>query len=492
MRSEPQGGREARPDPARWRILAVLLTAQFMSLVGISIVNVVLPAIQEGIGASPADLQWVLSGYALTFGVTLVAAGRIGDLVGRGPIFILGVMVFTLASAGAGLATEPSSLNIARFVQGAGSGLINPQVMGMMQQNFRGPELGKAYGFLGTVAGISVAIGPLLGGVLVTSLGSGIGWRWTFLVNVPIGLIAVVLALRWFPRPLFTRTGRGASEQRAAQGGPARRSRDLDPLGGVLLGLGILALLLPFVQGRDASWVWWLLPVSAAFIGLWVAWERAYASRGRAPMVNLELFRIRSFTLGNVIGGLYYLGGTSVWVLVAIYTQQGQGFSALEAGLLGLPSALCAAISSHWAGLRVANYGRKIVIWGTVSALLGLGLSIAVIELHAAGRLSLWWLLLTLAFMGIAQGTIISPNQTLTMVEVPVRQAGSAGGLTQTFQRIGTAIGIAVITAIFFAALRHTTWNVAMNVALVSIAVIMVITLLVALADQRRRSQRGD
>ncbi|WP_231497214.1 MFS transporter [Arthrobacter sp. MA-N2] len=486
------------PDPARWHILAVLLTAQFMSLVGISIVNVVLPSIQQGVGASQADLQWVLSGYSLAFGVVLIAAGRAGDVLGRGAFFIIGVAIFTLASVVAGLATDPLSLNIARFVQGAGSGLINPQVMGMMQQNFRGRELGKAYGFFGTVAGISVAVGPLLGGVLIALLGAGAGWRWTFLVNVPIALTTIILACRWFPRPLFSRTERErldarGNAQRNAQGMQQTRrdSRDLDPVGCVLLGLAVLTFLLPFVQGRETAWVWWLLPTSLVLLGLWIAWERSYASRGRFPMVDLTLFGIGSFSLGNIIGGLYYLGITSVWVLVAIYTQQGQGFSALQAGLLGLPSALFAAASSHWAGRRVTDYGRKIVIWGIFSALLGLGLSIGVIELHAIGNVSLWWLLVTLSFMGIAQGAIISPNQTLTMLEVPVEQSGTAGGLTQAFQRIGTAVGIAMITAVFFSTLRLSTWDTAMSVALASIGMVVVITLIVALGDQRRRNANG-
>lgn len=486
MKNDRLDANSEMPDPARWLVLSVLLAAQFMSLVGVSIVNVVLPSIQQGIGASQTDLQWVLSGYALTFGVVLVAAGRAGDIFGRGSAFIIGVAIFTLASAAAGLATDPLSLNVARFVQGVGSGVINPQVMGMMQQYFRGRELGRAYGFLGTVAGVSVAVGPLIGGALVALFGPEDGWRWTFLVNVPIGLVTLLLAVRWFPRPLLIRAERKGNQLQSSEKATARNSRDLDPLGCLLLGAGVLAFLLPFVQSPEMTWMWWLLPASLLLIWLWVIWERAYAAQTKQPMVDLKLFRIRSFALGNVIGGLYYLGITSVWVLVAIYSQQGEGFSALHAGLLGLPSALFAALSAHWAGRRVAEYGRKIVIWGIYSSLFGLASSIAVVELHAAGHLSLWWLLLTLSFMGIAQGAIISPNQTLTMTEIPVEQSGSAGGLVQTSQRIGTSIGIAMITAIFFATLRHTAWNTAMSVGLGAIGAIVLLTLVVALVDQRR------
>lgn len=490
------------PDPGRWRILAVLLVTMFMSLIGVSVVNVVLPSLQSSLGASQSDIQWVLAGYALTFGVVLVAAGRAGDVFGRGALFIAGVAVFTLSSVAAGLAPDPLSLNIARFIQGVGSGLANPQVLGMIQQYFRGAERGRAYGAMGTMVGFSVAIGPLLGGMLIAWLGPDTGWRATFLVNVPVGVLAIVLALRWFPRPMSTRAALPLPlpQSHSAPGAERRTVRrtgsrigshaDLDPIGSTLLGLGVLAILLPFVQGRESSWVWWLLPGGLAMIAGWVAWERNYAARGKAPMVDLELFRIGSFTFGTLIAGLYFVGITSVWVLVAIYVQDGQGFTALDAGLLGLPAALCAAASSHLAGLRVMEYGRKIVIIGILCALFGLLSSIVVIELHAAGHVGLWWLLGTLAFVGIAQGAIIAPNQALTMLEVPAEHSGSAGGVMQTSQRIGTAVGIAMMTAIFFATRAATAWDTAMSVGLAAIAVVVLITLLVALADQRRRTRQ--
>lgn len=164
----------------RWRILAVLLTVIFMSLIGVSIVNVALPTIQQDLGASQADLQWVLSGYALTFGIALVAAGRAGDIVGRGGLFIIGVGVFTAASVAAGLAPDPTWLSVARFVQGVGSGLLNPQGLGMVQHYFRGAERGRAFGYFGSAVGVSVAVGPILGGFLIELGGPDFGWRLTF------------------------------------------------------------------------------------------------------------------------------------------------------------------------------------------------------------------------------------------------------------------------------------------------------------------------
>jgi EmrB/QacA subfamily drug resistance transporter len=466
------------PDPGRWRILAVLLVAIFMSLVSVSIVNVVLPSIQIGLGASDSDLQWVLSGYALTFGVVLVAAGRAGDILGRGPLFIAGVALFTLSSVAAGLAPDPLSLNIARFVQGLGSGLLNPQAVGMIQQYFRGAERGRAYGALGSVIGISVAIGPLLGGMIIELVGVQEGWRWTFLVNVPIGILAIVLALLWF-KP---RRADGRSEA-------ARADRDLDPLGAVLLGLAVLALLLPFVERGTGPWIWLLLPGGAALLALWTWWEHAYRRRGRSPMVDLRIFRTHSFTNGSVIAGLYFMGVTSVWVLVALYIQQGLGGTALEAGLIGLPAALLGAYASHWSGKRVLEQGRQSIVVGILCALLGLGLTIAVIQLEAAGVLSIWWMLLTLSFIGMAQGLIITPNQTLTLAEVPLEYSGSAGGVLQTSQRIGTAVGIAVITAVAFSVQARAGWTAAITAGLCVTAVSVLATLVIAVSDARRDSR---
>jgi predicted MFS family arabinose efflux permease len=258
-------------------------------------------------------------------------------------------------------------------------------------------------------------------------------------------------------------------------------------VGALLLGLGVLFLLLPFVESEGSVWAWLLLPAGLLLMLLWVLWERAYKRRGRGPMVDLELFRTRSFTLGTIIAGLYFLGVTSVWVLVALYVQDGLGLTALQTGLLGLPAAILAAITSDWAGKRVMDYGRKIVIAGILSALLGLALSIVVIQLEAAGRLNVWWLLASLSFVGIAQGSIISPNQALALAEVPQEYSGSAGGVLQTGQRIGTAVGLAMVTAVFFAVLVHADWTTAISVGFAVIAAVVLATLGVAIADQRRR-----
>lgn len=464
-------------DPVRWRVLAVLLMAIFMSLMSVSVVNVALASIQDALHASQSDIQWVLSGYALTFGVVLVSAGRAGDLMGRGGIFIIGAAIFTLASVAAGLAPDAQWLNGARFVQGVGSGFMNPQAVGMIQQYFRGPERGRAFGFFGTTVGVSVAIGPVIGGLLIQMGGLELGWRLTFLINVPVGVLIIVLGLLWFPRPLIHKPR--SLEHKGLS--------SLDPVGALLLGAGVLAVLYPFVGSNSSGLIRLLLPLGLFLFYLWARWEQWYTKRGYSPMVDLKIFATSSYRNGSIIMTLYFLGMTSVWVLIPLYVQQGLGFSAFEAGMVGIPSALLSAYSANWAGKRVNHYGRKIVIGGLGFAIFGLLASVAVVFLHEYLGLSIWWLLLSLAFFGLGQGSVVSPNQALTLAEVPLTYAGSSGAIMQTGQRIGTSVGIAVITAIVFAVLPYSSWSIAVSVGLLAITLVILSALAMAIKDLRDR-----
>lgn len=475
----------AAPDPARWRILAVLLIVVFMSLVDVSIVNVAIPAIQQGLHATASDVQWVLSGYALTFGVVLVAAGRAGDILGRGGLFIIGLLLFVVTSVVAGLAPNADWLVGARFAQGVGSGLLNPQGIGMIQQYFRGAERGRAFGWLGSTVGVSVAIGPVLGGLLIKLGGPEWGWRLAFLVNIPVGVLAAVLALKWFPKPLLRWRHETDHEDRP------HSDRSLDPVGSGLLGLAVLAILFPFVETRGSALLWLLLPLGLVLVWLWLIWERRHARRGKSPMVDLNIFATRSFSNGIAIMTLYFLGMTSIWVLVALYLQDGLGKTALQTGLIGAPAAVISAFAANWAGKRVMAYGRAVVIAGFGFAVLGLLLSMLVVYLHETGDISIWWLLASLAFIGVAQGLVISPNQTLTLAEVPLQHAGSSGAIMQTGQRIGTSIGIALITAAVFAARANMSWSYAMIIGFALITLVVLLALGVAYKDLRDRAAQA-
>ena len=458
------------PDPRRWRALAVCLVAGFMTLLDVSIVNVALPSIQQGIGASSSDLQWIVSGYALTFGLTLVGAGRVGDVVGRRPVFIVGVVLFGVASLACGLATSSMVLVVARLVQGAAGGILNPQVSGLIQQMFSGRERGRAFGMLGATIGISTAVGPIVGGTIISVLGPDAGWRWIFFVNLPIAVVAVVLARRWLPEP------HRASSTRL----------DLDPVGVVLLGSTVLALLLPLVEtgrgsgrsgGTSASIPWWVAVIGALLAAAFVGWERRYTRRGGSPLVDLDLFRVPGYSSGATVGLIYFGGFKGIFFVLTIYFQDALGYTPLLAGLAVTPFAAGSAVAAWVGGYLVGRFGRLLVTVGLSTVLGGL-VVVDLVLAHVSGPTLGWALLLPLLVAGLGSGLVISPNVTLTLAAVPVPRAGTAGGLLQTGQRIGTAAGIALIGAVYFAvsaaqgSTRGAVWALRVAAGLVAVALV--------------------
>ncbi|TDC06972.1 MFS transporter [Actinomadura bangladeshensis] len=443
-----------------------------MTLLDVSIVNVALPSIRAGLDASEAQLQWILSGYALTFGLVLVPAGRLGDARSRRAVFMSGLALFTVASAGAGLAPTILLLVLARLVQGVAGGILNPQVAGLIQQLFRGAERGRAFGALGAVIGIATAVGPLLGGVLIALGGQGDGWRWVFYVNVPVGIAGLFLAWRLLPAPIYG------------------ERQGLDPLGVLLLGAGVVCVLLPFVQERQwqGGLKWLLVLAGAALIGVFVAWER----RARSPMVDLRLFRLRSYTLGTAIALLYFAGFTAIFFIFTLYLQNGLGYSALGAGLAITPFAVGSGLASAVGGRIVSRYGRPLVAAGLVLVAVALGAVWVAVELvpgHGVG----WATAAPLLAAGLGSGLVIAPNQTLTLSEVRHTEGGSAAGVLQTGQRVGTAMGVAAVGAVFFAAVASTRgdWALAFRHGLIVILGFVLAALAAAVADlaagRRRR-----
>lgn len=453
-------------------------------MVSVSVMNVALPSIQQSLGASAAQAQWILAGYALSFGLILVAAGRTGDMLGRSGLYLIGMLVYTSGAIAAGLAPSTTVLNIARLVMGIGAGLFNPQTIGMIQHYFSGAERGRAYGAFGSTVGVAVALGPVFGGLLISLGGPDLGWRLTMLANVPFGVVCLVLGLVWFPRPLITplreeKTGRRVSVWHTL--------KQLDPIGAVLLGAAVLLVMLPFVGTRKPAWVGLLLLVAVGFVAVWIWWEKRCARPDNAikPMVDLRVFGQSVFRNGALIAFLWFFGITSVWVLVALYFQLGLGYSALFTATIGIPSAFCSAITSHWSGRAVSRMGRKVVILGIFLAITGIVSSAAVV----LGVEYLGWselvLVGTLTIFGTGQGMVITPNQTLTLSRVPEEYAGSVGGVLQTGQRIGTTVGIAVITGAVFSVQLSAGWTLGIVAGLSITVVCMLIALAVAFADLR-------
>ena len=468
-RPAPPRHDEYRPDPDRWKALAVCLAAGFMTLLDVSIVNVALPSIEQSLHAQPNELEWIVAGYALALGLLLVPSGRFGDAHGRRPVFMLGVALFVVASAACGLAPTAFVLVLMRVVQGFAGGLISPQISGLIQSLFRGEERGKAFGFFGSTIGVSTAVGPLIGGALIALFGAHDGWRAVFFVNLPIGAAILLLARRYLPAPT------------AAE----RRPQALDPLGVVLLGAAVVCILVPFIEQRT-----WhsplrlaLFPLAAVLLVVWVLHERRYG-RTREPLVSLDLFRIRSYVLGAPVGLIYFAGFIAVFFILTQYLQLGLNYPAWKSGLAATPFAIGGALVASAGSRQALRRGPKLVAFGLATVLVGLAGVWLAVGAHPGHDVALWTAL-PLLIAGLGGGLVISPNLTLTLSQVPVERAGSAGGVLQTGQRIGSAAGIAVTGSVFYNQLAssHGDYASAFRHGIVSIAAFVAAALALVLAD---------
>lgn len=424
---------------------AMVLAAGFMTLLDVSIVNVALPSIEAALGAGSDDLQWIVAGYALTFGLMLILAGRAGDIFGRRRLFLWGLSAFVLASLGCGLAPNATWLIALRLLQGAAAGVLNPQVLGLIQDMFKGKDRARAFGVFGIVVGLSTALGPVIGGALIAAAGAEHGWRLVFLINVPIGLVVIPLAAKWLPRHKFV-----VSEE---SGSLITR---FDPVGILLLGGIVLTIMWPFLsESADAhdpsagSSPYWLLGVSAALVVVLLLWEKYWRNSGRSALVEPVLYKDSSFVLGLTAMFFYFGGFTSFFLILTLYLQQGLKWQALAAGLAVVPFALVSGLTSGASGRLVNRFGRKVPLVGSSIVVVG-ALGMAACAQWLPTNLAPVGVIISMTFAGIGSGLFISPNQALTLADVQPASAGLAAALLQTFQRLGAAIGLSIVTTIYF------------------------------------------
>ncbi|WP_425565743.1 MFS transporter [Pseudonocardia ailaonensis] len=443
-----------------------------MTLLDVSIVSVALPSIQQGLGTNPAGVQWVVSGYALTFGLALVPAGRLGDAFGRRTLFLIALVAFVVFSAACGAAPTIELLIVARLLQGFAAGTLAPQNSGLIQSMFRGAERGRAFGFFGATVGISTAAGPIVGGLLLALFGTSSGWRWIFYVNVPIGVVAVVLAARLVPRV-----------------GTTGDRKPIDWTGALLLGGAVLALLLPLVQAESGgiTRLWWLFPVGVVLGVAFVLWERFELRRRREPLLDLRLVTETSgYAPGALVGLVYFTGFSGIWIVLAQFFQTGLGYTPLQSGLSVTAFAVGSAVSAVVAGRLVERYGRRLTVIGLGLVAIGL-IGTSVVLLLVPGHVAGFCIIPTLLVGGIGGGFTISPNITMTLRNVPVRMAGSAGGALQTGQRVGAAVGTALVAGVFYGVLAASgrTYPVAIAGALGVAVLTTLFALGVAIGDLR-------
>ncbi|WP_274918304.1 MFS transporter [Streptomyces sp. WZ-12] len=422
-------------DPFRWLALIVLLVATFMDAVDVTVVNIAVPHIQQDTGASTAQIQWLVGGYALAFALGLITGGRLGDLYGRKRVFLIGVAGFTLTSLVCGVAGSPETLLVGRIAQGAAGALMVPQVLSIIHVSFARQERGKVFGIFGAVGSLGVLAGPLVGALLVEGDVFGLGWRPIFLVNLPLGVLGLIAG---------TMLLRESKAERAA---------GLD-VGGMLLStLGLLFLVLPLIQGRELGWPVWtyvMLAASVPVLGLFVAYERRVVARGGSPLVVLSLFSRRSFTGGLGVQLLFGLASGVFFLAWTLYLQLGLGYSPLKAGLSGLPlSLLLMAGAGVSMQVLVPRFGRRVLQAGALIAAAGMVL-FAWLTGHYGAGISLWQTMLPLVPMGIGMGLIVAPLADIVLSEVPHQHAGSASGLNNTTTQLGQAVGTALSSVIFF------------------------------------------
>ncbi|SDS39486.1 drug resistance transporter, EmrB/QacA subfamily [Paraoerskovia marina] len=468
------------PDPGRWRTLAVCLAVGFITLLDVSVVNVALPSIERSLDAGPTQLQLVVAGYTLAFGLVLVPAGRLGDAGWRRHLFIGGLIGFLLTSLAAGLAPTDDALAVARLAQGVFAGMLNPQVVGLIQQQFRGFERGRAFGLFGATIGVSTAVGPLLGGVILAVAGEENGWRWVFGINVPIILVLLPFAWKYVPTSV-------------RKAGP----RHLDAVGLGLIGAATVFVMYPFVTTSgvdDDPARWWGLVVAAVALVALVAWERRYQRRTGDAVLDPGLLRTPSFRNGAILGAAYFSGFTGVFLLTTLYLQNDLGYDPLAAGLVAMPFAVCSGVSAWLSGRLVHRWGRTVVVAGLVVVLVGMvstDLAIRVIgdDPDVAGPV----MALTLAIAGAGSGLVISPNQTLALADVPVERAGVAGSMIQLGQRIGSSLGIAAVLSLYYAGSAAGLGGAAATGRALLVTITLVaVALVVSVVDLRARHAAGE
>jgi EmrB/QacA subfamily drug resistance transporter len=416
-------------DPRRWIALPILLTGAFLPILDFNVVNLALPAIREGLGATPGEIQFVISAYATTYAVFLITGGRLGDWLGRKPMFLLGVAGFTLASLLCGIAWSPDVLIYGRMLQGLTATVMAPQVLASIRVLFPPSEQEAALGLYGATFGLANIVGQVLGGVLVSAHPLGFTWQSIFLINVPIGFVAFVGGL------LFLGDTKSLTAQR------------LD-IGGVILLSATLGLLVyPLVEGREAGWspeILAMFPGSVVAAAIFIVFERRLMARGGSPLVQLSLFRQSRFSIGIAMALVFYML-SAFYLTFSLYLQGGLHLTPLDAGLRTLPFGIGYFGASFAAAGLMRRFGPRALTLGFAIQVLGFG-SLALEVLRG----SIAHMQISLVVAGLGFGVVMPSVIKAIIGGVDQRHAGLASGLVISTFQIGAALGVALIAGVFF------------------------------------------
>ncbi|HXW79567.1 MAG TPA: MFS transporter, partial [Acidimicrobiales bacterium] len=449
-----------------------------MDLLDGTIVNVAAPTIRDQLRASSSALEWVIGAYALAFAMGLIAGGRLGDIYGRRRLFVAGSLGFVLASVASACASSPAMLIGCRFAQGASAALLIPQGLGIVREVFAPEQRGSAFAVFGPVIGLSAVLGPIIGGALVDLDAFGTSWRLVFLVNVPLGLIAALGAVKLMP------------ESRSPE-----RSR-LDVVGALIGATAMGLLVYPLIQGRAAGWPAWTYAMMTAsgtcFVSL-VGWSLHVRGRGRQPLVESSLFRHRSYSAGLACAVVFFAGMVGILLVLTVYLQFGEHFSAIHAGLTLAPFAVGSAIGATLAAtVVVPRLGRSTLQLAAVMLAGGTWWLVHTVEAHGLATTSLDLAPCQL-LLGAGIGMLISPLFDFVLAAVGDTEVGSASGVLNAGQQLAGAVGVAVMGTVFFTTLAHSGYVAALSRCLwVELATAPVLFVLTRTLPRRPRDAESD
>jgi EmrB/QacA subfamily drug resistance transporter len=415
--------------------LIIVAFAFVMDLLDTTIVNIAIPTIQTNLTASYSSIQWIVAGYSLTFALLLVTGGRMGDVFGYKKLFLIGVAGFTVASLLNGVSVNAGMLITSRLIQGCFSALMVPQVMSLMQVMYKPSERGSINGLFGALGGLSASLGPVIGGLLLKWNVAGLEWRPLFLINIPVGLFAFAMGVKYLPD------------------GKSPHPLKLDFVGTGIIVLAMLLIVYPLIQGREYGWPTWsfaMLGAALPILAVFVYWQRRKEKTDGSPLVLPSLFRNRSFSVGLMLNLLFELAMVGFFLTNTLVLQIGFGFSPIHAALTGLPVAIAIAFTMALAGEKlIPKLGRRAFFISAVCMAVGIYLVSLTVQHYGLGVHS-WQLIPGLAIFGIGMGFGFGSLFAAVLNGVDPGHAGSASGTLNAIQQVGGAIGIAVVGVIFF------------------------------------------
>jgi EmrB/QacA subfamily drug resistance transporter len=411
------------PETRKWWTLAAVAFGLFMIMLDNTVVNVALPAIQKDLGADLSALEWIVTGYALTFAAVMLTGGKLADLLGRRLIFVIGLAIFTLSSLACGLAGSEEMLIAARIVQGVGAALMNPATLSIISATFPPQQRGMAIGIWAGVSALALAIGPLVGGLLTQHA----SWHWIFFINIPVGIVAIAASF-----VLIDETKDTSEGQR------------LDLPGLLTSGIGLFSLTYALIEGNTYGWTSARIVVAFAVAAVTLVGFVLLEQHQKAPMLDLSLFRNSTFAGANAVMLLVALAMFGVFFFVSLYMQNILGYSAVQAGAAFLPLTVLIVLIAPIAGKSSDRFGSR---W-----LMGAGMTLLAIQLFYFSRLSVeesyWSLLPAMLIGGVGMSLVMTPAAAAAMSGVPVDKAGVGSAVLNSARQVGGSVGIALIGAI--------------------------------------------